>query len=235
MAFETPGSILIRRLALKYPEVYQEIFHSEKLPTLAQYNPMFVNFEAQDSNVLISANSAMPLFRYKIGDNGGVLRFSQIESAFTKSRVNLRSEARKLGIQLFELPFVYVYERSDLSTKLYGAIIYPEPIKEALLDKRLRKHVTGKFTMITKFDLRQNEYLEVNIETMPKFKSNAVHHKLCQKLIIESLIKKNAEYKNNYSSIPKKVTPKIVFWQYGHQVHFAGQGKHKWTKTLKTA
>jgi phenylacetate-CoA ligase len=231
MAFETPGAILIRRLALKYSQVYQEIFSNEKLPTLAQYNPMFVNFEVDDNNVLISANSAMPLFRYKIGDNGGVLRLSQIEAAFAKQHLNLRNEARKLGIELFNLPFVYVYERSDFSTKLYGAIIYPEPIKEALLDRRIRKHVSGKFTMITKFDAKQNEYLEINIETMPKFKSNLTHHKLCQKLIVENLIKKNAEYKNNYDSIPHKVTPKIVFWSYGHPIHFAGGGKHKWTKS----
>src|SRR5258708_3438861 len=231
MAFETPAAILIRRLALKNPEVYEELFHNKRLPTLAQYNPMFVNFEAEDNNILISARSAMPIFRYKIGDNGGVLRLSQIEAAFVKSHINLRSEARKLGIELFELPFVYVYERSDLSTKLYGAIIYPEPVKEALLDKRLRKHVTGKFTMITKFDSKQNEYLEINIETVPNFKSNSAHHKLCQRLIVEHLLKKNAEYKNNYGSIPHKVTPKIIFWSYGHQTHFAGGGKHKWIKT----
>ena len=149
---------------------------------------------------------------------------------FAKNHINLKAEARKLGIELLNLPFVYVYERSDLSTKLYGAIIYPEPIKEALLDKRLRKHVSGKFTMITKFDSKQNEYLEINIETMPKFKSSSSHHKLCQKLIVENLLKKNAEYKNNYSSIPHKVIPKIVFWSYGHPTHFGSGGKHKWTK-----
>src|SRR3989344_1196090 len=118
---------------------------------------MFVNFEADENDVLISANSAMPLFRYKIGDHGGVLALSQIEAAFAKAGLNLRSESRKIGIKLFNLPFVYLYERSDLSTKLYGAIIYPEPIREALLDKRLRSHVSGKFTMMTKFDAKQNE------------------------------------------------------------------------------
>ncbi|MBX4186820.1 MAG: hypothetical protein KW802_00990 [Candidatus Doudnabacteria bacterium] len=231
MAFETPGAILIRRLAISRPEVYQELFQNEKLPTLAQYNPIFVNFEAENNNILITADSAMPVFRYKIGDNGGTLQLSQIEAVFAKNGINLRKQARKLGIDLYELPFVYVYERSDLSTKLYGAIIYPQPIREALLDKRLRRHVTGKFTMITKFDSKQNEYLEINIETMPNFKSNRSHLKLCQKLIVESLLRKNAEYKNNYSSIPNKVTPKIVFWSYGHQTHFAGGGKHKWIKS----
>ncbi|MEJ0021838.1 MAG: hypothetical protein WDN47_04695 [Candidatus Doudnabacteria bacterium] len=230
MASETPGSILIRRLAIKNPAVYEEIFHNEKLPTLAQYNPMFISFEAEQNKILISAHSTMPIFRYKIGDNGGILSLSQIESAFTKNKINLRSEAKRLRIDLLDLPFVYIYERSDLSTKLYGAIIYPEPIKEALLDKRLRRHVSGKFTLITKFDPKQNEYLEINIELLPKFKSSAALHKLCQKLIVESLLKKNAEYKNNYSSIPHKVTPKIVFWTYGDPIYFSGQGKQKWTK-----
>ncbi len=231
MAFETPATILIRKLALRHPKVYSQIFNSEKLPTLAQYNPMFVNFEEENREILISADAATPMVRYKIGDNGGTLRLSEIINAFAQHNIDLKSEAKKDGVELYELPFVYVYERTDLSTKLYGAIIYPEPIREALLDKRLSKYLTGKFTMITKFDNKQNEYLEINLETMPGLKSKGSLHNQCRDLIVESLLKKNAEYRNNYGSMPHKVTPKILFWEYGHASHFGSGGKHKWTKT----
>lgn len=234
MAFETPLSILIRRLAVKYPKILAQLFTTYKLPTLAQFNPMFVDFEAKAGEILISADVATPLFHYKIGDYGGVYKFSQIEKIFANNGVNLGRESKKLGIKIYELPFVYVYERSDLSTKLYGAIIYPEPIREALLDPKLNKFITGRMTMLTEFDSKHNQYLEINLEMMPKLKPKSGLEKLCQELVVKNLIKKNAEYKNNYGSIPHKVIPKIIFWPHTDPKYFGDSGKQKWIKPPKS-
>jgi phenylacetate-CoA ligase len=230
MAFETPTTILIRRLALNHLAIFEKLFRQEKLPTLVQFNPMFVNFEEKNNQIFISADSATPLFRYRIGDNGGVLQFGEIENIFKQNGVNLKKEAKKQKINLYQLPFVYIYERTDLSTKLYGAIIYPEPIKDAVIDKKLNRYLTGKFTMITRFDSKHDEYLEINLELMPNIKPQPKHIKLCQELIVKNLISKNAEYKNNYNLIQKKVIPKIIFWVHGHPKYFNDRGKHKWTK-----
>ena len=71
-----------------------------------------------------------------------------------------RSKAKKLNIDKHksELPFVYIYERKDFATTFYGLWIHPEWIKKALFDSRVNSFVTGKFTMITKYDKAHNQF-----------------------------------------------------------------------------
>lgn len=230
MAFETPTSIFIRRLLLKHPKAFTALFPGHKLPTLAQYNPYFISFDEEDGQVFITADSAVPMMRYSIGDNGGTLVLSKIKEVLADNNINLEKEARAAGVELLQLPFVFVFERSDFSTKLYGAIIYPEHVREALQDRKLANVVTGKFTMLTKTDPKHNQYLEINIELKRGYKATTEHKKLCHDLIVKNLLKKNAEYKNNHASIPHKVLPKLVFWENGHELMFSSGIKQKWVK-----
>jgi phenylacetate-CoA ligase len=233
MAYETPTSILIRRLALGNKKIFEALFTDiHRTPTLAQYNSLFITFEAQGGNVLLTGDNTIPLVRYAIGDKGGILNFPQIVEELSLSSVHFGKEAKKAGIEdiVTELPFVYVYERSDLSTKLYGAIIYPEPIKEALQSSKLNKLVTGKFTMATRFDRKQNQFLEVNIELKPGVRAREDMKLISAKLIVERLLVRNAEYRNNYGSMPHKVMPRIKLWLYGHHRYFKGGGKQRWVE-----
>ena len=172
--------------------------------------------------------------RYEIGDNGGTHDYADIERIFKEEGLDLRALAKEAGIAdtLQELPFVYVYERTDLSTKLYGAIIYPEYIKAGLFHNHLVKHVTGKFTLFTRHDELQNEYLEVNVElkkgitATPKLKKTVIKH------VTDALLKLSEEYRNNASMMPEKVVPKVVFWPHEHPTHFQVGTKQKWVKKL---
>jgi phenylacetate-CoA ligase len=234
MSEETPLAILIRRLAIQHIGLYTKLFgETTRLPTLTQYIPSLIQFECMDGRIYCSADSALPLVRYEIGDNGGILSFNDIESIFGKEGFDLRKEAKKVGIEdtITELPFVYIYERTDFSTKLYGAIIYPEYIKKGLQDEKLEKYITGKFTMHTKYDDKEDEYLEVNIEL-----KNGINepewllHEVTRAISL-SLIEKSAEHKNNVHMMPKgKVDPRIVFWPHEHETHFKSGGKQKWVK-----
>jgi hypothetical protein len=126
-----------------------------------------------------------------------------------------------------------VYERSDLSTKLYGAIIYSEHVREALLERHLQKNITGRFTMITENDRRHNEYLEINVELRRGKKQSPNLRLMIRDEVIDTLLKKNAEYMYLTSHMQKRVIPKIVFWPYEHPKHFKGGIKQKWVKINK--
>lgn len=234
MAQETPLSILLRRLALKHKELYVQLFkQSSRLPTFAQFIPQFVAFEAIDESVYCSGDNALPLFRYEIGDNGAVISYNEVKNICKKSGIDLKAEIRKAGIvdTVTELPFISIYERTDFSTKLYGAIIYPEFIKKGLQAKNVSQFVTGKFTMFTHHDENQDEYLEVNIELQPKVKVTSTLTKNVTVAITKSLIAESAEHKNNTTLIAEdKIAPRIIFWQYGDETHFKGAGKQKWVK-----
>ncbi len=232
MAWETPTSILIRRLAMKNAGLFEDVFSSiKKTPTLAQYNPLAMTFEAQDGEILLTGNNTIPLIRYAIGDHRGVLSFAEMDARLKKHGINLTKEAKALGIKdIYRLPFVYVYERNDFSTTLYGLQIYPETVREALLDKPLNKALTGKFTMLTRFDRKQNQYLEINLELQkgkhakPSVKKNALH------AIVTNLMHKNSEYKHLHQFIGEKALPRLVFWPAEDPLYFRPGVKQKWVK-----
>jgi phenylacetate-CoA ligase len=233
MAQETPLSILIRRIALKNKKLYEKLFkQATRLPTLAQFNPYFINFECVDGHLYISGNNALPLIRYEIGDNGDVMNFADIANIFKEEGLDLREEARNAGISdtITELPFVCIYERTDFSTKLYGAIIYPEYIKSGLQNPAIEKYITGKFTMFTMHDDDQNEYLEVNVELKSGINESEWVKSEVEKSIFASLVDKSAEYKYLTGMLNGRVHPRIIFWPYEHTLHFQTGIKQKWVK-----
>jgi len=236
MAFETPFSILIKRLALKNDKIFQQLFKCDKkIPTLAQYNPMFVNFESPKGQVLITASSATPFVRYNIGDNGGVLTYSEIEAVFKSNGISLSKEAKKAGVTVFELPFVYVHERADFSTTLYGLQIYPQTIKAALEHPKLQKHLSGKFTMNTAYDRSGDQYLELHLEYKPGLaKASKKVQKLAENIVIKKLIETNHEYRELSNMISKERTrPRLNFWEHNHPQYFKSGVKQQWLKKAK--
>jgi len=233
MAFETPLSILIRRTAMRKKELFEDVFSKvTKTPTLAQYVPSFITFEAEHGELLLTGNSSIPLVRYAIGDNGGVYTFKEMEEKLATHNIDLREECRKAGIvaTVNELPFVYVYERKDMSTTLYGLQIFPESIREVLLEAPFANHLTGKFTLVTKYDTNQNQYLEINLESR---KTNGISQTIKKYLlnaVVENLLQKNAEYRELHKHIRHKAHPKLVFWQNEDPMYFKPGIKQRWVK-----
>lgn len=231
MAIETPVNIMMRRMAIDKKEIYKDIFpEANRLPTFAQFNPEFINFESVNNNIYCTGNNTIPFVRHEIGDNGGVVSFSEADLIFKGHGVDLRKEARRAGLEhsISELPSVYLYERSDMSTKLYGAIIFSEYVKAGLENSKLVHSVTGKFTMFTKHDKKQDEYLEINVELKNMVKVGKFLEKEIKKSINDSLLRNSAEHKNNAQMMGEKVSPKIILWTYEHPLYFKGGGKQKW-------
>lgn len=233
MAQETPVCILLRRLALSNKELYMSLFgQGTRLPTVAQYIPEFINFESKNGSVYCTGDNALPLVRYEIGDNGGVLTYKEVEELCNQAGVDLKTEIKKAKIEdtIIELPFVSVYERSDFSASFYGALIYPEFIKKGLSHELLDEYITGKFTMSTKNDKNENQYLEINIETKSNQKITKTLQTQVKKLLLSTLTSHSAEYKKILESLEDKAHPKLVFWEYGHETHFLAGAKQKWIK-----
>lgn len=233
MAYETPVSILIRRLAVKKPSLFRDIFGQiEKTPTLAQYNPQFVEFEMAGDQVLLTGNSAIPLIRYAVGDNGGVISFKQMEQILHVNGIDLRSEIKKAKIEhaVREQPFVFVYERADFSTTLHGINIYPEFIKEGLFEKILAANLTERFTMITKQDKKLDQYLEINLELKDGIKTNLRLKNAAHRIIRQKLIEKSSEFAEIAKTRNSKNLIKLVFWSNMHPKYFSPGVKQKWVQ-----
>jgi phenylacetate-CoA ligase len=232
MAFETPTAILIRRLAMKNKKIFTRIFgNTQKTPTLAQYNPAFVSFEAPEGEILITGYSSVPLIRYAVGDRGGVHTYDEIKNIFTESGINLGKEAKKLDVPLYELPFVYVYERSDLATTLYGLQIYPEYLRDVMVSDFVQHYCTGKFQIVTKYDDKENQYLEINIEQ--KRGVNTISETFIKKVevaIKTALKEKSSEFKELSSFVNDRPLLHFVFRASGDPEYFLPGIKQKWVK-----
>ncbi len=231
IAHETPLSVLIRRLAIPKPELYQSIFSSTcKLPTLAQYLPEMFYFEDIKGKIICSTFSGIPLVRYDLKDNGGVVSFEQMKNIFDNHGIDLEKEIDKADIRkkVMNLPFVYVYERADLSVSLSGANVYPETVKKVLISEDFEDCVTGRFTMLVKSDKKLNPYLEINVELKPGLKTMEKLDKVISKNIERALLEENSEYKVIHGIMKKRAIPKVIFWDHGHEKYFRQGGKQKW-------
>lgn len=233
MSHETPTSILVRRQAVKDRALFQGIFGNvTKQPTFTQYIPEMFYFEEVDGGLLCSSYSGLPLLRYDLKDHGGVITLDQVRQVYHEQGKVLDAELRNHDLQktLWNLPFVYVYERSDFSVTFIGAQIYPEEIRRALLKKEVEGKVSGRFTMISGYTNDAKNYLEINIELKKGVESSAGLKKELTNVIVNNLLKENSEYQSSYNASKAGAVPKVKLWPKDHPLYFNGQGKQKWVK-----
>lgn len=230
MAFESGVSVVLKDVLRRRGRLARTLFPSAlKWPTVAQFNPLFVQFEAPEGNILVTGNNTLPLVRYGIGDRGGVWSFTEMQNQCQKAGVNLPGLSRRAGLtSIPQLPFVYVFERSDFSTKLYGATIYPEHVRLALQHESLHRSVTGKFVLETVYDVRHNQRLDIHVELKNGVKAAKRLERATVERVVKSLLLSNEEYRNNFGSIPKKVTPRIYLRPHEHPAYFKPGIKQRW-------
>lgn len=231
IAHETPLSVLVRRIAMSNPKIFEAIFgQTVKVPTLAQYLPEMFYFEEEEGKIICSAFSGIPLFRYDLKDNGGVSTLKEISDKLKSFNIDLEKEIEKAGIKesVMNLPFVFVYERADLSVCLSGANIYPEPIKKILVDSKFNNHFTGKFTLMIERDKKQDPHLVIHLESKKDSVNGYSQLKELKKTIVETLLSENSEYRDQYNYNKKRAFPKLKIWKQDHPKYFDLKGKQRW-------
>ncbi len=237
MSNETPLSILLRRLAAGDETLAKTIFsQAHKQPTLTQYIPELYYFEQVENRVICSSAGGMPLVRYDLKDRGGVFTTKKIIELLKEKKIDLRTKIQQeeIGQLIWNLPFVYLFERDDLTASIYSVNIYPQSIQKALEKTVLTKSLTGKFTMLVDYDKEQNQFLQINIELKDGTRSSKILEKTVLDSIIDSLNRENSEWRDFYldETIRHKVIPKLLFWQFQDPLHFKSGSKQKWVKKL---
>ena len=234
LAHETPLAILLRRLALQDQNLKDKIFplSSDRLPTLGQYCPEMFYFEKCEDSLVCSSFSGLPLVRYDLNDQGGLIKHKDLDEYLRSNYGGIEKECSRIGIadHVWNLPFVYVYERKDLSVSFCGANIYPEHIKTAIQHPDFTRELSGKFSVLVKHDEKQDPYLEINFEIKKGVAVPAEDYS--QRLVVritDHLLKSNSEYRSVYmDQKQEKAKPILVFWEYESPQFFKSGGKHKW-------
>lgn len=233
MSHETPLAIMARRQAIDDPKLFGQLFsEANKQPTFTQFLPELFYFEADEKRVICSSYAGLPLVRYDLKDNGGVLSLAEVKAAYHQTGKNLNHELETAGIAetVWNLPFVYLYERSDFSVVLVGGVIYPGQVHKALFSSPLPASLTGKFTLEVSYDNDLSSQLVVHIELKSRVEAKPKLAEQIQKAIVDTLLRENTEYASNYAQYGEKISPVIKLYPYGDAEHFSGQGKQKWVK-----
>lgn len=235
MAYETPLSILVRRLVMGgNPLLRKTMFKQiEKTPTLAQYNPSFIEFEEVGGEVVLTGDAALPLVRYAVGDHGGTFDYGYVRKALRQHGIDLEAEIKRANIGSIidkKKPFVFVYERKDLAATLQGIIIYPEFIKECLLSDSVVRNFTERFSMSTKYDINHNQFLQINLELRKGIKQSRRLEARALKHISEGLIARSSEFAEVSKTRNAGELLQIVLWENGHPRYFAPGTKQKWVE-----
>jgi len=224
---ETPDSILLRRAVGSDESLSEEIFGDPITPSVNQFYPFFKHFEVVEEELAFSSfNNGVPLCRYNIHDRGGIIRKKEMDDMLAS--LGHPASRREKTRWSPNLPFVYLYGRSDNTVKLFGALIYPETIKQALESKDIWKFATGKFTLSVRQNGSRKQVLEIHTELKPGISPRNEIRDRIQKSVTRHLLEGNLEYANNFSRSRKDNTPRIVLWAHRHPRYFSPRTKQKW-------
>jgi phenylacetate-CoA ligase len=225
---ETPLTICIRRWLAAHPDAARTLFGESRLPTLVQYDPISRFFEVHDGTLLFSGDNGIPLIRYHISDNGGLISYPDLLQVLLAWGFDpLASLQGQRGI--YPLPFVYVFGRSHFTISYFGANIYPENVTVGLEQSPICNWVTGKFVMQVKEDADQNKLLAIAVELAPEQEGDEDKRKEIAASVLHHLRRLNSEFANYVPELYQ--TPQITLLPMGDPEYFPVGVKHRYTRS----
>lgn len=224
---ETPLSICIRRYLADRPALARQLFGGDRPPTLLQYDPTSRYFEVQAGTLLFSGDNGIPLIRYHIADEGGLIGYDELLATLKAQGFDpLASLKDSSGIR--RLPFVYVFGRSHFVVSYYGANLYPEQVGLGLEQPTIRDWVTGKFVMTVEEDVAQNRQLWIRVELAAQIAPAEVDVEAIAQSIWQQLRQSNSEFAN-YVPGDRQV-PVIVLCSLADPEWFPQGVKHRYSR-----
>jgi phenylacetate-CoA ligase len=226
---ETPLSITVRRWLAAHPVAVKELFGEERLPTLVQYDPHSRYFEVEDGFLVITGNNGVPLFRYGIGDQGGVFPYETLMTKLKTVGFDPASELVTLDpAGIYPLPFVYVFGRGHFALSYFGANIYPETVMIALEQPPLSDWVTGKFVLEGVMDEDQNPALAIAVELALGVEGDELIRGAIAQGVLTTLLTLNSEFANYVPTT--RQCPQVQIRPTGDPDYFPSGVKHRYTR-----
>ncbi len=226
---ETPLSISIRRFLAATPAAAKALFGESRLPTLVQYDPSSRFFEVEERNLLFSGNNGIPLIRYSIFDQGGLITYADMIEFLANWGFDPIKELKdNRGIH--QLPFVYIFGRSNFTVSYFGANIYPENVTVGLEQPIIREWVTGKFVLQVQEDVDKNRLLSVVVELAPGVENQEEKRLSITNSILTQLLRLNSEFANYVP--PEYQTPLVELKSTGDAEYFPVGVKHRYTRKM---
>jgi phenylacetate-CoA ligase len=226
LANETPLSIRIRRFLADHPARARELVGEARLPTLCQYDPLHRYFEVEGDQLLFTGDGGAPLVRYNILDRGGLVDYGRMMAFMADCGNDPASDLSAHRVR--ELPFVYVFGRSNFALSLYGANIYAENVVIGLERGEIARQVTGKFVMQITKTADENPRLHITVELTAGATPDEELAGRVGRSIRAELERVNSEFLHYVPGEHR--TPTIELLPRGHPEYFPVGVKHRYTR-----
>jgi phenylacetate-CoA ligase len=214
---ETALSVSIRRFFAIRPDLAREVFGDSRLPTLVQYDPASRFFEVHDGTLVFTADGGIPLVRYRIADEGGILGYGELLAYCARHGFTPPPGP--------ELPFVFLFGRSLFTVSFFGANVYPENVTVGLEQPGISDTVTGKFVIESVEDADRDRLLRITVETAPGATADAA---LIAESVRAQLVRLNSEFAH-YVPAGRQL-PEVVLRPSGDPEYFPAGVKHRYTR-----
>jgi phenylacetate-coenzyme A ligase PaaK-like adenylate-forming protein len=215
---ETPHSVRIRRFLAGRPDAARELFGDSRLPTLVQYDPASRYFETVSGTLLFSGDNGIPLIRYHIADDGGVITHTAMLDFCARHGFDPGPGP--------DAPFVYVFGRSLHTVSFFGANVYPENITVGLEREPVSGWVTGKFVLESVEDADRDRRLRITVELAPG-RDGADTRAIAESIRVE-LLRLNSEFAHYVPA--ERQLPDVDVRPHGDPEYFPVGVKHRYTR-----
>jgi phenylacetate-CoA ligase len=229
---ETPLSICIRRWLSERPDLARELFGQARLPTLVQYDPCSRYFETlagEDgtTTLLFTGDNGVPLVRYHIADQGGLVGLGEMLAFLERHGLDPRG-ALGAATPVRRMPFAYVFGRTHFAVSFFGANVYPENVSVGLEQADVREWVTGKFVLQAREGLGDAPQLAIAVELAAGVEPDAEKAGRIAQAVLAQLLRLNSEFAN-YTPAEYR-TPRVTLHAAGDREWFPVGVKHRYTR-----
>jgi phenylacetate-CoA ligase len=217
---ETPFTDALRKVCQQHPAFMKELFGSEQMPMVFQYDPLNYYIESNEHQQLIYTcvrqDRSSPRIRYNLKDLGKIIRMSDVLAIAQKHQIHLSSS-------LTNLPLLCVWCREGAVT--YGSMKIPIEDLERAIEKI--PQIAGK---IQNYAFRSREINhQQHVSFLLEFKENekcslsnvALHRK-----IIEELKSINEDFRAATAAFQNQNLPLLELFAFG-QSPMSSQGVHQ--------
>lgn len=213
IAVETPFTVALRESILANATLGSDVYGSEGLPMIFQYDPLMTHVECDaERNLLFTLNrleNVSPRIRYNLHDRGVVRSVAELQPILEDHGLSVEHMGLKVG-----LPVMFHWGRQDSSVAFYGCKITPEDIQHILLRVAPTLGAVTNFALHPYEDANANKRLELWLEmdcnvALPENR-DAVSEDLLRELAAV-----NQDFRESVRMIRPELRPTVILYRYG--------------------
>ncbi|HQF36397.1 MAG TPA: hypothetical protein PLL26_02030 [Candidatus Dojkabacteria bacterium] len=194
---EQLSCLILKDLLYENIRFRKNLLGREDMPLhIFQYNPIGAYIEEVNGDFVLTMDKQVPLVRYNLKDSIKIFTYDDLKMVMKKTNIDWNSVFRNR--QVFRLPFVVVYGRSDDTIILNGANIYLSSFKEVLQHGELSKYHTGKFRVFVVEDEMLFQNYKVQIELKDDVIASDKLKNMFRTRIVNFLLENDKGYKFAY-------------------------------------